>query len=68
MRKPVLNKQQGQAQSEYLPLIAMIAIASLAILGLFGDTLQQQFSHVAMEIAGEQATNSQITPASTTYF
>ncbi len=67
MRKPVLNKQQGQAQSEYLPLIAMIAIASLAILGLFGDTLQQQFSHVAMEIAGKQATNSQVSPASTSH-
>ena len=35
-------KQLGQGMSEYIIIVALIAIAAIAIYGLFGDTIRGQ--------------------------
>ena len=58
MREYTSNKQRGTAQTEYLSLFALIVIASLTAIALFGESVQQQFSNLAGEIAGKQTSSA----------
>lgn len=57
MRKSISSRnrrrQRGQGMSEYLAATALVGVAAVGTLGMFGDTLQSQFSNMALEIAGE---------------
>ena len=39
--KKLNNKQSGQAILEYIIIIALVAVAALTVLGLFGDRIRQ---------------------------
>ncbi len=45
-------KQLGQGMTEYIIIVALIAIAAIAIYGLFGDTIRGQMGIMTEELAG----------------
>lgn len=51
-----LAKQLGQGMTEYIIIVAVIAIGSIAVYSLFGDTLRQQTAAAAATLAGGDGT------------
>ena len=58
-------KQLGQGMTEYIIIVALIAIAAIAIYGLFGDTLREQMGIMTEELAGSTSTGSVTDPDTT---
>ncbi len=52
------KSQKGQGMTEYLAATALIGVASIAVLGFMGDTLQNQFAAMSQEISGENGTDA----------
>ena len=50
MRKYI--KQLGQGMTEYIIIVALIAIAAIAVYTLFGDVVREQVGGMAAELAG----------------
>lgn len=51
-------KQIGQGMTEYIIIVALIAIAAIAAYGFFGDTLRGQVGGMAQELSGKSGTES----------
>ena len=49
-------KQLGQGMTEYIIIVALIAIAAITIYGLFGDTIRGQMGAMTEELAGQTTT------------
>jgi len=47
-----LLKQIGQGMTEYIIIVALIAIAAIAAYSFFGDTVRQQVGNMAAELGG----------------
>ena len=45
-------RQLGQGVTEYIIIVALIAIAAIAIYGFFGDTIRAQMGAMTKELAG----------------
>ena len=45
-------KQLGQGMTEYIIIVALIAVAAIAIYGIFGDTIRGQMGIMTQELAG----------------
>ena len=45
-------KQLGQGMTEYIIIVALIAIAAIAVYTLFGDIVREQTGGMAAELAG----------------
>lgn len=58
------SKSQGQGMTEYIIIVALIAVAAIGVYRFFGDTIRSQVSGLASEVAGQDSTN-QITQAQT---
>ncbi len=50
--KSAQKKARGQGMSEYLIIVALIAVAGIAVMGLFGGAAQKQVAGLAAEISG----------------
>lgn len=48
------SRQLGQGMSEYLIIVALIAVAAIGVVGFMGDTISNQMSAMAKEIAGDK--------------
>jgi Flp pilus assembly pilin Flp len=71
--------QAGQGMTEYIIIVALVAIGAIAVYNYFGHTVQDQMSSVANGLAGDSATaktaeadaktqaNNAATQASTAY-
>jgi len=46
------SQQRGQGMTEYIIIVALIAVAAIAVYQLFGATVRNQTAGVAMEVAG----------------
>jgi type IV pilus assembly protein PilA len=46
--------QRGQGMTEYIIIVALIAIASIAVYQLFGNTVRNQTAAIANELAGNK--------------
>lgn len=46
-------KQLGQGMTEYIIIVALIAIAAIAVYSIFGDVLRSQVGGMAQELAGK---------------
>jgi type IV pilus assembly protein PilA len=46
--------QRGQGMTEYIIIVALIAIAAIAIYQYFGATVRNQTAAIATELAGEK--------------
>lgn len=55
-------KQLGQGMTEYIIIVALIAVAAIAIYGLFGDTIRGQMGIMTEELAGQTGTTSMADP------
>lgn len=59
------KKVTGQGMSEYLIIVGLIAVAGIAVMGLMGGTVRNQFGGMAQELAGGDGTDA-VTNAVTT--
>lgn len=48
-----------QALVEYIIIIAVVAIAALTVVGIFGDTIKQKVSGIISALGGEKADEAQ---------
>jgi type IV pilus assembly protein PilA len=54
MRKYISKvKQLGQGMTEYIIIVALIAVAAIAVTQLFGATIRNQVAGIAKEVAGD---------------
>ncbi len=49
-------KQIGQGMTEYIIIVALIAIAAIGIYSMFGDTVTDQMANMTEELSGGTAT------------
>ena len=47
------NAKRGQGMTEYIIIVALIAIAAIGIISLFGDNIRRLFSMSADALAGQ---------------
>jgi len=47
------NKQRGQGMTEYIIIVALIAVAAIAVYQFFGQTIRNQTAGIAKEVAGQ---------------
>lgn len=50
-----LRSRKGQGMSEYLIILALVAIATIGAVIFFADNVREQISNLAEEIAGQDA-------------
>ncbi|MES2259671.1 MAG: pilus assembly protein [Pseudomonadota bacterium] len=51
-------KQCGQGMTEYIIIVALIAVAAIAAFQFFGQTIRSQTAGIAHEVAGQSAADS----------
>jgi len=55
--------RRGQGMTEYIIIVALIAIASIGVITLFGDNIRKLFGAAVDAIAGEES----VTPKTKTF-
>ena len=55
------RKQLGQGMTEYIIIVALIAISAIAVYNIFGDTVRGQVGNMASELGGGTADTGNIT-------
>jgi type IV pilus assembly protein PilA len=50
------RQQRGQGMTEYIIIVALIAIAAIAVYQFFGNTVRNQTAAIAQELAGTDGT------------
>ncbi len=58
---PSCRKISGQGMTEYIIIVALIAIASVAAVGVFGDSVQASFVALSSELTGGTVENPNTT-------
>jgi Flp pilus assembly pilin Flp len=58
------QRQLGQGMTEYIIIVALIAVAAIGTYGYFGQSMRNQVSALATEISGQDS-GTQITAAQT---
>lgn len=58
------RKESGQGMTEYIIIVALIAVAAIAVTQLFGTTVRTQMGAIASEVGGNDASTT-VTAAST---
>ncbi len=53
-----LRGRKGQGMTEYIIIVALIAIAAIGVVGLFGDNIRALFSTSANALAGNEKTGT----------
>lgn len=51
-----LMRQRGQGMTEYIIIVALVAVAAIAVYQLFGQVVRSQTAAMARELAGEDGT------------
>lgn len=51
--KSTLWRQRGQAMTEYIIIVALVAVAAIAVYQLFGQVVRSQTAAMAKELSGE---------------
>lgn len=49
------RNQRGQGMTEYIIIVALIAIAAIGVFTFFGQTVRSQVSGIATELSGQDA-------------
>lgn len=49
-----LRRSRGQAMTEYIIIVSLIAIAAIGVITLFGDNIKKLFGMSADALAGEE--------------
>lgn len=56
-------RQAGQGMTEYIIIVALIAVAAIGVYSMFGQTIRGQVAGLAGEVAGTGATDGKATAA-----
>ena len=56
----LLRSEEGQGMSEYLIIVALVAIAAIGVVTVFGRDVRELFSGTTDSLAGNQATNTAV--------
>ena len=59
-RKLSLKRQKGQGMTEYIIIVAVIALLSLTLVTQFGDTIRMWFKAGGERMAGDKTTQIQV--------
>jgi len=62
MRK-MMKDQQGQGMTEYIIIVALIAIAAIGVVTLFGDNIRKMFGASVDALAGKADASTTATKA-----
>ncbi len=54
-KKQMMKKARGQGMTEYIIIVALIAIAAIGVITLFGDNIRKLFGASADALAGEES-------------
>lgn len=52
------RRQLGQGMTEYIIIVALIAIAAITVFAFFGDVVRNQVAGMASELSGTKATEN----------
>ena len=52
------SRQRGQGMTEYIIIVALIAVAAIGVYSLFGKTIRNQVAGLAGEVAGTGSASS----------
>ena len=52
-------RQAGQGMTEYIIIVALIAVAAIGVYSFFGSTIRTQTAGMAAEMAGQNAKTAQ---------
>ena len=52
------QSQRGQGMTEYIIIVALIAVAAIAVYQFFGQVVRSQTAAIAHEVAGTDGANS----------
>lgn len=55
MKHQTRRQQRGQGMTEYIVIVALVAVAAIAVYQFFGQTIRSQTSGIAREVAGQTA-------------
>ncbi|MBO2668960.1 pilus assembly protein [Shewanella algae] len=58
------NKQMGQGMTEYIIIVALIAITAIGVYSFFGKTIRNQVAGLSSEVSGQDS-SGQISNAKT---
>jgi type IV pilus assembly protein PilA len=58
MKRLSVIRQRGQGMTEYIIIVALIAIAAIAVYQYFGQTVRNQTAAIAQELAGGDGTTA----------
>jgi hypothetical protein len=58
------RRQYGQGMTEYIIIVALIAVSAITVFSFFGQTIRHQTAGLAQEMAGKSA-STEITAAGT---
>ena len=50
-----LQKQKGQGMTEYIIIVALIAVSAIGVYSFLGKTIRNQVAGLAVEISGQDA-------------
>lgn len=50
------NRQLGQGMTEYIIIVALIAVAAIGVYSFFGETIRAQMAGMTNELAGKDGT------------
>jgi len=56
----MLGSRSGQGMSEYLIIVALVAIAAIGVVTVFGRDIRELFSGTTDSLAGNQAQNTAV--------
>ncbi len=56
LKKQIRKQRRGQGMTEYIIIVALIAIAAIGVYSFFGQTVRQQTAGMAQELSGKKAT------------
>jgi Flp pilus assembly pilin Flp len=54
----LLRAETGQGLSEYLIIVALVAVAAIGVVTVFGRDIRELFSGTTDSLAGNQASNT----------
>lgn len=52
------RQQRGQGMTEYIVIVALIAVSAIAVYQFFGQTIRNQTAGIALEVSGQSATTA----------
>jgi len=52
------GSQHGQGMTEYIIIVAVIAISAIGAFSYFGDVVETQVANMGQELSGEAASNN----------